>query len=160
MRLSIYPHIVVKPTRDCSNNNFRKIGFCWWKLFLQRKLKSFIMNSYLQKIAKTIAACTLGIAMLAYVSSNVGDTLNFRSVQAQETSGGGGGCFVRTTSNCPVIGGQNGGQRLTCDNTGTYVPNSSCTPIHCVTGTGTVVWCSSNPAGTGSTGTGTGTGTP
>jgi len=56
---------------------------------------------------------------------------------AQSEGGGGSSCFVRTKSACPT----HGGERVTCDLSGTSVPGSTCTPVHCYMGTGSPINC-------------------
>lgn len=115
------------------------------------------MKLNFHKIGKAIGASILGIAMMTYVGTNLNEILKLKSVQAEETAAK--SCFVRTTSNCPKVGPVDGGQRVTCDTSGTSVPNSTCTPVVCVTGAGSAVSCPAPPepettAGTASTGTG------
>lgn len=63
------------------------------------------------------------------------------SIYAQTTPPSTPSCFVRTISKCPKVMGQDGGERVTCDLSGTYVAGSTCTPVICVTGTGPVQTC-------------------
>ena len=74
------------------------------------------------------------------------DLVNVGFAQDVTVSTGGDSCFTRTLSNCPEYpGGSGGGQRVTCDLSGTSVPGSTCTPVRCVTGTASPISCPSNP---------------
>jgi hypothetical protein len=99
-------------------------------------MKRKIQNAFMAALAIAMFTGTLVLSMKKNGNEKMGLTVT--AAQAQ-TSGGEGDntpkvCFVRTLSNCPKILGQDLGQRVTCDLTGTIVPNSTCTPVQCTAG--------------------------
>jgi hypothetical protein len=108
------------------------------------------MKNYLKtsKLLRWVAASAFGIMLvfnimisLEFEKDKVLPSLTLielgNRAYAQGEGGGGSSCFVRTKSNCPT----HGGQRVTCDLSGTSVPGSTCTPVHCYTGTGSPINC-------------------
>ena len=105
------------------------------------------MKSRINKIAKTIAIGIFFMALFFNVKVSLEDPfLKMDNLVMAQTSSSGGGCFIRTTSNCPTgPWGVGGGQRVTCDKTGTFVSGETCTRVLCVTGAMEQEVCTPNP---------------
>jgi hypothetical protein len=105
------------------------------------------MKSFIKKIAKPIAIGVFFMALFFNVKVSLEDpfvSLDNAALAQSDTSSG-GRCFIRTTSDCPSIGGTGGGQRVTCDKSGTYVSGETCTRVLCVTGATEQEVCTQNP---------------
>lgn len=103
------------------------------------------MKSFIKKIAKPIAIGIFFMALFFNVKLSLENPFirMDNAALAQESSNG--GCFIRTKSACPEgPGGVGGGERVTCDTTGTYIAGESCTKVICVTGAAEPIYCQPN----------------
>jgi hypothetical protein len=111
------------------------------------KSNSEKMKPQLNKIAKPIAIGIFFIALFFNVKVTLQDPfIRITNEVVAQTNSSAGGCFTKFASNCPSgPGGIGGGQRVTCDKTGTFINGETCTAVRCVTGTTEQEICTQNP---------------
>lgn len=94
------------------------------------------MKSSSQKIRLAAIAVFVIACMLSFNGS--GKFQIFNTAQADPVLIG---CFIMTTSECPEVSGVSGGERVTCDFSGTTVPGQTCTPVVCGLGSRDKISC-------------------
>ncbi len=98
------------------------------------------MKTKIQGIFMAVVAIAIfSFTMLTNMTKDQSGNLKFSPMVAMAQGGENGGeqpkCWDRTTSDCASGWGYDGGQRVTCDFSGTYVPYAECTPVNCGSGT-------------------------
>jgi len=97
---------------------------------------------------KLVGALVFLMAFVLNIQTSLNGDWELVNVGYSVTSTGGEGCFIRTSSNCPTLPGQTGGgERVTCDLSGTTVPGSTCTPVVCYAGAKDPIVCGEGSGG-------------